>query len=57
VERKQTAMTPKLAFIEGVIPNGRCCDARMRTRRRTAQELQISDKALLYKLKEMGCSE
>jgi two-component system response regulator AtoC len=26
-------------------------------RRRAAQELQISYKALLYKLKQMGCSE
>ncbi len=26
-------------------------------RRRAAEELQISSKALLYKLKQMGCSE
>jgi predicted mannosyl-3-phosphoglycerate phosphatase (HAD superfamily) len=60
VESKQTAMTPEREFIEGVIPNGRCCDARMRTRwtrRRAAQELQISDKARPYKVKQMGCSE
>jgi hypothetical protein len=60
VESKQTAMTPKLAFIEGLSPNWRCGDARMRTRwnrRRAAQEWQISYKARLYKLKQMGCSE